>query len=260
MLILRTADADLRSNNGRFQYPASGPVEAPDWSPKPTCGGGLHGLRDGVGSGDLLDAAADAVWQVLDAPDDGPCVDLVGKVKVPRAVVAYSGDRAGALAYLDASGCQDRPVVFATRTAGDRGTATAGYRGTATAGHGGTATAGHWGTATAGHWGTARAGHRGTATAGHRGTATAGDGGTATAGRRGTATAGHGGTATAGDEGTATAGDRGTATAGDRGILIITRCVGGVYGRSVAFVGLAGIEPDVAYRLDDEGAFDRVAS
>ena len=259
MLLLRTADKDRRSYGG-FQYPEFGPVEAKDWSAAAHCGNGLHGLRDGVGDASLLRSAEDAVWQVLEAPVDGPCVDLEGKVKVPKAVVVYSGDRLGAIAYLDANGCADKPVVWAARQSGHSGTATAGDSGTATAGDSGTATAGYSGTATAGHSGTATAGDSGTATAGDSGTATAGYSGTATAGDSGTATAGYSGTATAGDSGTATAGYRGTATAGDEGVLIITRwdSKAGKYRRSMALVGENDILPNVAYRLDDDGVFVRV--
>jgi len=130
---------------------------------------------------------------------------------------------------------------------------TAGYRGTATAGNDGTATAGNGGTATAGDCGTATAGYRGTATAGDCGTATAGYRGTATAGEGGTATAGEGGTATAGEGGTATAGYRGTATAGYRGCLVLKHYSEGRDFVRCANVGVGGIKPNTAYKLDDAG-------
>ncbi len=82
-------------------------------------------------------------------------------------------------------------------------------------------------------------------------------GGTATAGAWGTATAGAWGTATAGDRGTATAGDRGTATAGAWGTVIIKRWNGKRYKFSIGYVGEDGIEPNVAYKLDDAGNFVR---
>ena len=74
----------------------------------------------------------------------------------------------------------------------------------------------------------------------------------------GTATAGNGGTATAGDYGTATAGYVGTATAGEGGILIIRRWNGNRWKLHVAEVGDGGIEPNVAYRLDEEGRFVKI--
>jgi len=271
--MLRTCSADGTSYGG-FTWPESGPVEAPDWDPSPQCGHGLHGLLWGEGDGRLIDWSEDARWLVVEI-DPRTAVDLCGKIKVPRAVVVYCGDRLGATADICERGAAGAVVggtatagYRGTATAGDGGTATAGYRGTAkagdrgtaTAGDGGTATAGYYGTATAGYYGTATAGDRGTATAGYHGTATAGyygtatagDRGTATAGDRGTATAGDGGTATAGDGGTATAGDRGTATAGTRGELHIRWHDGTRYRLAVGYVG-EGIEAGVAYRCDDRG-------
>jgi len=81
----------------------------------------------------------------------------------------------------------------------------------------------------------------------------AGDGGTATAGNGGTATAGDGGTATAGYGGTATAGDGGTATAGENGCLVLKHYSEGRYFVRCANVGVNGIKPKTAYKLDDAG-------
>ena len=240
-LMLRTCDADMSAHGG-FVWPTSGYVKAPDWNPKPVCGGGLHGALWGEGDGLLFKWDSDAKWLVCGI---NKWVDLDGKVKTDRAYVLYCGDRLGATAYIQKHGARGAVIG---------GTATAGYCGTATAGDGGTATAGDGGTATAGHRGTATAGYCGTATAGDGGTATAGHRGTATAGHRGTATAGYGGTATAGDGGTATAGYGGTATAGHRGTLVIKWWDGSRYRLSVGYVG-DGIEPNVPYRLDAKGNF-----
>ena len=90
----------------------------------------------------------------------------------------------------------------------------------------------------------------GTATAGDAGTATAGDAGTATAGVRGTATAGYAGTATAAD---------GRVSAGAGGILAFRRWdhASGAYVWHMAIVGRDGIEPDVLYRVDEDGRWVR---
>ena len=167
--ILRTCQPDGTSRNG-FRWPlVVGEVAvAPDWNDRRECGGGLHGLPDGVGDGTLLDWSDGAVWLVAEVPADAGLVDLDGKVKVERCIVAHVGDRVSCAEFLVAQGC-DGAIVARTATAGDGGTATAG--------DGGTATAGNDGTATAGDGGTATAGYRGTATAGDGGTATAGDGG-----------------------------------------------------------------------------------
>ena len=168
--LLKTVAADGAAHGG-FVWPleVGAEVTAPDWSDAIEWGGGLHGLLDGRGNGPLLSWSPGAVWLVAEVPADARLVDLVGKVKVDRCVVAHVGDQASAIGFLADQGVVDGVV-------GAR--VVAGYRGTATAGD--------YGTATAGDYGTATAGYRGTATAGERGTATAGYGGTATAGERGT--------------------------------------------------------------------------
>ena len=87
------------------------------------------------------------------------------------------------------------------------------------------------------------------AAVGYKGTATAGDGGNATAGYKGAATAGYGGTATAGYKGTATAGKKGT--------LRIEWWDNKTerYRWAIGYVGENGIEPNVAYRVNDRGEF-----
>lgn len=63
-LVIRTCSADMTSHSG-FRWPESGPVSAPDWSPEPVCGQGLHGLIDGVGDYSLLSKAPDAKWLIV---------------------------------------------------------------------------------------------------------------------------------------------------------------------------------------------------
>ena len=247
-LVLRTCAADMSSHGG-FVWPEAGPVECPDWDPTPKCGNGLHGLAWGTGDATMIETGLDRKWLVVKVRTSD-VVDIDGdKVKFPRGEVVHCGDQLSATSYLVARAPAGTVCPYATVVAGTRGTATAGYAGTATAGTRGTATAGYAGTATAGD--------AGTATAGDGGTATAGYAGTATAGYAGTATAGDAGTATAGDEGTATAGYRGTATAGTRGTLAIWHWDGKRRRLMVGYVGENGIEPNVPYRLDDEGRFVR---
>ena len=253
VLVLRTSDKDGR---GGFQWPQSGHVEASDWADDGKCGHGLHGLLWGCGNAGYLSTNSRAIWQVVRvlATD---VREIGGKVKFPRGEVVYSGARHGAIAYLDANGAADKPVAFATRTAGNCGTATAGYYGHATVGDYGIATAGNGGTATAGDWGHATAGACGHATAGDYGRATAGAYGHATAGDYGRATAGAYGRATAGDWGHATAGACGHATAGDWGTISIRWWdAHAARGRvATAYVGEGGIEANVAYKLDSNGKF-----
>ena len=77
---LRTTDAEGRSY-GSFQWPREigAMVTAPDWSSKPECGYGLHGLPDGLGDYDLLNSDHDAIWWVVGFIRT-ESVDLDGKV------------------------------------------------------------------------------------------------------------------------------------------------------------------------------------
>ncbi len=97
----------------------------------------------------------------------------------------------------------------------------------------------------------------GTSTSGNRGTSTSGDGGTSTSGNDGTSTSGNDGTSTSGDYGTSTSGNGGTSTSGDGGMLAIKRWDGSRHRLHVAYVGENGIEPNVPYRLDEDGKFVR---
>ena len=245
ILVLRTSGANGESYGG-FVWPKSGIASAPDWDGKPKCGGGLHGLPRGCGSGSYLSWDDNVTAQIVRVDTSNNYIDLGDKCKFERGEVVYFGNLHDAIEIMVAY-YPDLPIIGKTATAGDRGTATAGYRGTATAGDSGTATAGDRGTATAGY--------SGTATAGDSGTATAGDRGTATAGNYGTATAGNCGTATAGDMGTATAGDMGTATSGNDGVIAIRRWNGKRYKFEIGYIGEDGLLPNVKYRLDDDGKF-----
>jgi len=266
----------MTSHGGAFTWPASGPVEALDWSPVHICGRGLHGFLNGCGDGSLADWDEFAKWLVVEV-DSETIVDLEGKVKFPKGEVVFCGTREEAIAKLEALAPETKhmPVVGATRVAGNNmechagyrgkaiagnyGTATAGNKGKATAGNRGTAIAGFNGTAIAGNEGTATAGINGKATAGNGGTATADDWGTATAGNRGTATAGVNGTATAGVNGTATAGVNGTATAGDGGRIIISWYDEKIRMRTtIGYVGEDNIQANIPYQCDEEGKLVQV--
>ena len=270
-LVLRVCAAD-GSSHGGFKWPLTvgAEVVAPDWKDNRECGNGLHGWL--FGQGDHSCAGfwqhEGAQWLVVEVDSD-LIIELGGKVKFPRGVVRFAGDKKSATDYLweneprsrdvavigaSRADLRDKAMVqvgaLGTATAGYSGTATAGYCGTATAGDRGTATAGALGTATAGYSGTATAGDSGTATAGYSGTATAGYSGTATAGYCGTATAGDRGTATAGALGTATAGYSGTATAGEGGVISIEYHDDQRYRRLIGAIGENGLKPNTPYRVE----------
>ena len=157
-LVLRACSEDLTSRDG-FSWKAKH-VKAPDWSPTPSCGQGLHGWLEGQGDPSAWEHRDSDKWLIL-AVKKRTVVDLGGKVKFPAARKLYIGSRDEVTTLL-ASLLPGVAIMFATATAANYGTATAGYKGTATAGDKGTATAGNYGTATAGYKGTATAGDYGT--------------------------------------------------------------------------------------------------
>jgi hypothetical protein len=254
-LILRTCAADMKSHGG-FQWPSEvgAVVEAPDWIANDKCGNGLHGWLFGQGDHSCSDSIGnkDAKWLVVEVVL-ADVIALGGKVKFPRCTIRHIGDRKSATDFMLANEVRSAGVAIigATLAAGDKEHCQVGDLGTATAGHYGTATAGRSGTAIAGDSGTAIAGDSGTATAGRSGTATAGDLGTATAGRSGTATAG--------DLGTATAGRYGTATAGEKGEIRIKFWdkKSERYRTAQGYIEEAGLEPNVAYKLNAKNEFVR---
>ena len=149
--MMKTVNADGTSYNG-FVWPleVGAKVVAPDWNDDAKCGGGLHGLHNGIGSGALLDWSDDAVW-IVASVKKAEIVDLGGKIKVPRCKIVHVGNRESATRFLSDAGIVG-PIVGGTATAGYEGTATAGYEGTATAGYEGMATAGDKGTLIIRRW------------------------------------------------------------------------------------------------------------
>ena len=137
VLVLRVCRPDMTSPSSDargFRWPESGEVSAPDWSPVAECGQGLHGWR--WGEGRLIgNVPADVIsdpksrWLVVEV-DAASVVELAGKVKYPRGVVVFVGDRAAAVAYLSERAPSGSAIAFGTATAGYGGTATAGESGT----------------------------------------------------------------------------------------------------------------------------------
>ena len=160
MLFLRTCKKD-GSSYGEYKWNLEvGAVnKALDYNDRPECGGGLHGLKNGIGDADYLDFADNAIGVVFSA--DADIIEFDGKAKVRRARIEFVGAITDCAAYIHAQTGLDG-IIMPTATAGDDGTATAGDQGQATAGDRGQATAGDDGTATAGDRGQATAGDRGT--------------------------------------------------------------------------------------------------
>jgi hypothetical protein len=229
VLVLRTCRANGASNHtSAFIWPEKGYVSAPDWSPEPCCGAGLHGWLWGAGDASHANGSLDARWLVVEV-DGRKLVELNGKVKFPEGWVVFCGPRPDAAAYIQQRAPAGTPVIY--------GASTSGYGGTSTSGYGGTSTSGYGGTSTSGDGGTSTSGYGGTSTSGDGGTSTSGDGGTSTSGDGGTSTSGYGGTSTSGDGGT-----------------IQIRWWDGVnqrYRWAIGEVGIDGIKPNVPYIVVD---------
>ena len=144
VLVLRTCTKDMTSYND-FVWPKSGPVEAPDWSPEPRCGQGLHGLLWGQGEGSLLDWSPEANWLLVEVTKSD-IVEIDQKVKFPRGNVIFTGSQLDATNLLQTKAPCGTVIVGATVTVGHNQTCTVGDYGTANAGDGGTANAGRCGT------------------------------------------------------------------------------------------------------------------
>ena len=97
---LRTTDRHGKAY-GDFQWlmAVGAIVKAPDWSPKPECGGGLHGLLDGAGASSHLNWSDDALWWVVEA-DNAGIIDLGGKYKFPKCKILVVGDRKLSLIHI----------------------------------------------------------------------------------------------------------------------------------------------------------------
>jgi hypothetical protein len=284
-LVIRSVRPDMTSRSG-FKWPTSGPVEAPDWNPKPVCGGGLHGLRAGDNApGEWYEGPV-----LVCCVPTSEIVSLDGKCKFPRCEVVHCGDMASASAYMQTHGnaeglyrriaaAGDRSRVtagYGSRVmAGDRSHVMAGDRSHVMAGDGSHVTAGYGSRVMAGDRSHATAGYGSHVTAGYGSHVTAGDGSHVTAGYGSHVTAGYGSHVTAGDGSHVTAGDGSHVTAGydshvmagDRSHVMAgydSHATAG-YGSSISwryydgkryriktvYVGEDGIKPNVAYICTD---------
>ena len=82
-------------------------VTAPDWDPTSVRGGGLHGLKWGMGDHTCLRDQPDSVWQVVFVPDgkevaivDDRDPDFALCYKFPYCIIVHSGDKASATQYI----------------------------------------------------------------------------------------------------------------------------------------------------------------
>ncbi len=165
VLVLRTCNADMSAYGG-FIWPEKGKVKAPDWSPEPVCGSGLHGALWGEGDGSLFNWSPDAKWLVVRVREN-LIINLNQKVKFQEGVVVHCGTQESATAYLATRIKSPRAIIGSTLTGGHYSTLTGGDYSTLTGGDYSTLTAGHHSTLTAGHHSTLTGGHHSTLTGGN---------------------------------------------------------------------------------------------
>ena len=156
VLILRTTDKDNKSYGG-FQWPELGPVECPDWNPKPQCGNGLHGWLWGAGNWGLKTQGEGIKWKVVEVLASD-VVDIDGsKVKFPKGnVIGSFSTWTDAMAVIRARALKSAEIVAVATKKKEIASAT-GYSGHASA-------TGYYGWAIAGYHGKAKADKNGVIT------------------------------------------------------------------------------------------------
>ena len=280
LYFLRTCAKDGTSYKGKFKWnlEIGAKNTCPDWNPEPVCGGGLHGLLGGCGESGHLDWGDDALWVVFSSPSS---VDLNGKHKVQEATICAIGDRKTATDFLVAKGFQGVHGAFyfggncATMTGGDDATMTGGYRATMTGGNYATMTGGNYATMTGGnsakmtggnfakmtggngatmtggYYANMTGGNNANMTGGNFAKMTGGNFANMTGGYRATMTGGNGATMTGGNGATMTGGRYAKMTGGDNAMLVF-QYWDGRWRNVTVYVGENGIEPNVAYKLNDK--------
>ena len=247
-LFLRTCNPNGKSYGGfQWNIEIGGITEAPDWNPEPECGGGLHGLLHGNGDGSCFDWRRDALWMVCEAL--GPIVDIDHKIKTSKAKTLFVGDRKDATDFLINNGCNPAEVVGAFIVGGDGSTVTGGF--------GSNVIGGNWSVVIAGDYSFVNGGYDSKVTGGDHSTVTGGNYSTVTGGNYSIVTGGDDSTVTGGDHSTVTGGNYSIVTGGHRSVLSIKHFDGKRIRLVTAYVGEDGIEPNVAYKLDDNGKFVR---
>ena len=242
--ILRTCDADLKAYND-FQWPASGPVEAPDWDPKPECKNGLHGLLRGEGNGSLLNFSTEAKWLIVEIEKGSSIKIGEDKVKFPRGSVVAVGDQK-AITDIMQSIYPDAAVVGAVLTGGYGAVmAGGGYRATLTGGNSAILTGGYRANLTGGDSAILTGGYEATMTGGDYATMTGGYRAAMTGGDYAAMTGGRGAIMTGGYRAVMTGGDEAVMTGGHGAVFIFRTDKATL----VARVGENGISPGKKYAV-----------
>ena len=101
--VLKVLNPDMKAYGG-FQWPEKGRVVAPDWDPRPICGGGLHGWLNGEGDtkvSNVIDIKNPLNrWLVLKV-DEKEIVNIDNeKVKFKSCTIIFNGTRDKAIDFL----------------------------------------------------------------------------------------------------------------------------------------------------------------
>ena len=257
VLVLRTCQNDLTSFGG-FKWKESGIVEAPDFIKNNECGNGLHGFLWGEGQGVLADWNSDAKWLVVKVlKEDIVNFECNDKVKFPKCIVVFCGNRKDATDYIIQNGAKGKKVIGACVSSGHRGTSSSGYFGHSTSLDFGHSISGRKGTSISGRHGTSISGEFGQSTSGDYGNSISEDCGISISGNGGYSISKHYGTSISKNKGTSQTGFYGIASSGEHGTLIIHWWDAINLRRkiSIAYVGENGIKPNTPYKLDKDGNF-----
>ncbi|MGP8268925.1 MAG: hypothetical protein ACLQLH_02560, partial [Terracidiphilus sp.] len=114
VLVVRFATKDGKSSSARlvkgqtvhaepFRHPMAigEKVTAPDWDPRPVCGGGIHAWPWAMSLGAGKDPEWDALWQVYGVkPDDIVPVENDGKIKFRTGILRFLGTWNGAIDFV----------------------------------------------------------------------------------------------------------------------------------------------------------------
>ena len=271
VLVLRTNDENNQSR-GKFQYPTTGYIEAPDWERTNECGNGLHGALKGVGNAGLFNWNNNAIWMVLEVKET-EIIDLEDKVKFKGGNVVYCGDRQEATQLLyNVYG--NVGIIGLIYHSHKKEPIVGGYGSTITSGNRSTLTGGDYSKLTGGDYSILIGGRNSFLTGGNSSTLTGGIGSILTGGNRSTLTGGDysiliGGiysTLTGGSMSTLVGGTGSTLigcvdsilTGGENSILNFKYWDGNRMRIKTYYVGENGIKPNTKYKLNNDFEIEEV--
>jgi hypothetical protein len=228
----------MSSKNGFIWPDVGGIAKADDWEDNTECGHGLHAWLFGQGDHSVADHVTnpDAKWLVVRVVESSIRM-LGGKCKFPEGEVVFKGARSEAADYIveNEPRSQNVAVIGLVREVGKNGSVEGGALSVLTGGNSATMTGGDYATMTGGYYATMTGGYSATMTGGYYATMTGG----------------YYATMTGGNSATMTGGNSATMTGGYGSVMHFTYFDGKRTRTVITYVGEDGIEPNVAYKLDN---------